>query len=715
MGYATLKRIFGDIYRSNFLKMRLFQVYKFIARITVLVLSISAQGAPEPKVDARLISEMTSVRAGESFDVALVQDIEPGWHTYWRNPGDSGAPTKIIWDLPEGFVAGDIQWPYPERVPYGPLVNYGYHDQVVFPIRMTAPDEIDGDTVTLAGQVEYLVCEDICIPEDAEVALTLPVSADAPSRDPDNAALFERARQRIPQDIGLDANYSVEGDVITVGVEVGGLKESRIESATYFPYEEGVIDNTHPQDFRLTDTGFVLSTHTGYDFDPNASGFQGIIVITEDSGEQLSSAFEVNPVPGAVASPGAASVPGLLTAIVFAFLGGVILNLMPCVFPVLSIKVLSLVGHGQSREVRLHGLLFVLGVVLSFLVVAGVLIALRAAGAQIGWGFQLQSPLVVGLLVYLFFVIGLMLSGYFTVGYSLMNLGDSLARSRGYTGSFLTGVLATIVAAPCTAPFMGAAIGFALTRDSVTALTIFGSLGLGMGLPYLVLCYSPALLRRLPRPGPWMETFKEFLAFPMFASAVWLMWVLSQQSGPTGVLFTLSGLVLIAFAMWLLKRSPGSVFHGIAGILIISALALPWMVDRPSGNEAGKVSGVTAPDSGSSGNGPVWEAWSPDKVARAREAGPVFVNFTAAWCITCKVNESVALNSQRVRDAFNEAGVTYLKGDWTNEDPEITRALAEYNRSGVPLYLMYPRGQGRAEVLPQILTESTILEAIEDL
>lgn len=695
-------------------------IFPVVAILAGVLFCVPVQAAPEPRVDSSLIAEVESVQPGEPFHVALVQDIAPGWHTYWRNPGDSGAATRIIWDLPAGFSAGDIQWPYPGRISYGPLINFGYKNRVVFPVEIRPPDTFEGDTALLKARVEYLVCEDICIPENTELELGLPVSSATPSQDPDSADLFTRARQKIPQDIGVEASYHVAGERLSIDISLTGLEESRIEDATYFPYEEGVIDNAVSQQFRLTNTGLVVNTQTGYDFDPDESSFNGIIVINEDSGEKLSSAFEISPERGSVGSGPAPELSGLLTAVLFAFLGGIILNLMPCVFPVLSIKVLSLVGHGQSSSAKWHGVVFALGVVLSFLVVAGILIGLRAAGAQIGWGFQLQSPLVVGLLVYLFFVIGLMLSGYFTVGYTIMNVGNSLAATRGYAGSFLIGVLATVVAAPCTAPFMGAAIGFALTRDNISALTIFASLGLGMGLPYLILSFSPALLSRLPRPGPWMETFKQFLAFPMFASAVWLVWVLSQQSGPSGVLFTLSGLVLIAFALWLAKQSANKglwrfVSRGLAGIFIIGALALPWLVEPAGGTAAGEASGAMTADGVTNGSGPASDTWSPDKQARAREKGPVFVNFTAAWCVTCKVNESVALNSPRVREAFEKASVTYLKGDWTNENPDITAALAEYNRSGVPLYLLFPEGEGRAKVLPQILTESTVLNAVESL
>lgn len=663
-------------------------------------------------VKAELVSEVDAVVPGETFHVALRQIIREGWHTYWRNPGDSGAPTELVWDLPAGFEAGEMQWPWPERVPYGPLVNYGYHGEVLFPVEIRAPSDITGDRVTLRAKGQWLVCADICIPEDAELEITLPVKSSAgPNRDV--ADDFIKAWQRIPADIGVTARYRTEGDALLLRVALEGIESARIESATFFPYQEGVIDNAAPQDFRIAGGALEIELIKGFDFDEEAS-LDGIVVVTEDSGERLASAFVVSPTERLAAPAEQAAGLGLGTALLFAFLGGLILNLMPCVFPVLSIKVLSLMQQvgTHGREIRVHGWVYLGGVVASFIAIAAVLIVLRAGGAQIGWGFQLQSPIVVGLLVYLFFLIGMSLAGYFEIGGSLMNLGEGLASRAGLSGSFLTGVLATVVAAPCTAPFMASAVGFALTQSNLVALSIFGALGLGMATPYVVLCYSPALLDRLPRPGTWMVRFKELLSFPMFASAIWLVWVLDQQSGEDGVLAVLTGILLLAFAIWLLKvlrRREVAIVLSLP--LFAVALYLPGLV-QVSDQSARDNGAVIA---GAGYEGPAWETWSPEKQARLRARGPLFVNFTAAWCITCKVNEAVALDSVAVRSAFEAHGVRYLKGDWTNEDPAITAALAEYDRSGVPLYLLYSPGEPRARVLPQVLTESIVLRALESL
>lgn len=673
---------------------------------------ISAAPVNSGNVEAELIAEVNSIKPGESFWVALKQKIRPGWHTYWRNPGDSGAPTKLQWDLPAGFSASEIHWPYPERVPYGPLMNFGYHDGVVFPVLITAPDSIPTGEITLRAKAQWLVCADICIPENADLELVLPVSDQLPVIAPDYEADFAQARQKIPQDIGIIADATFDSNIISLRVTMSGLQESRIRSIEYFPYEEAVLDFPEPQKLSMIETGFQLELQAGYNFDPTDPRLNGIIVVTEVSGELLKTAFEIAPL---VSGSRNGSEISLAVALLFAFLGGLILNLMPCVFPVLSIKFLSLVEttHADAGEIRHHGIAYLLGVVLSFLVVAGVLIALRAGGEQIGWGFQLQSPVVVGLLVYLFVLIGLNLSGYFEFGLSLMNAGGGIASRSGYSGSFYTGVLAAVVAAPCTAPFMGAAVGYALTEDAISALLIFTSLGLGMALPYVLLCFSPPLLNRLPKPGQWMETLKEFFAFPMFATAIWLIWVLNLQTGANGLLAILAGLLLIAFALWLYRRRGDGagrlIANGFISLLLVGALGLTGLVDN-TGKSQGESIAVKGESSGLHS-----EPYSPERLKSLVAEGPVFVNFTAAWCITCKVNDLVALSSDKVLQAFVDNSVSYLEGDWTNEDPVITRALSEYGRSGVPLYLLYSKGATTARVLPQILTESIVIGAIEAL
>lgn len=675
--------------------------------------SMTAWAGGRPRhVHADLVSAVTAVVPGRSFEVALRERIDPGWHTYWKNPGDAGAPTQIEWHLPAGFKAGPIQWPWPSRVPYGPLMDYGYHDQVVLTVKITAPASLAGKQTVLRAHVRWLVCSDICVPGQADVSLTLPVAGHA-SVNPATAAVFAKAREHIPHELKVSSTWQKAGKRIQLHIAMTGLTGARLESVDFFPDQSGVIDNAARQHFRAGADGLTLMLTGGKALTPQSS-LAGVVVVTERRGQTQTSGFSIQPrfEPGAPAVTSGSHI-GPWTAILFALLGGLILNLMPCVFPVLSMKVLALAEHrGAGLHVRLNGWVYAAGVIASFLTIAALLVALRAGGEQIGWGFQLQSPVVVAALVYLFFMIGLNLSGYFEAGTSLMGIGDGLASQPGITGSFFTGVLATVVAAPCTAPFMASAVGYALLVNNVFAFAIFAALGVGMAAPYVLLCYFPASVRLLPKPGPWMQTFREFMAFPMYGSAVWLIWVLAEEAGPRGVLSVLSGVLMLAGAVWLWRvgrRRP--VIAALAVTLAAGALYLPAGLTG-SHRASGPVAN-TVPPAGYTG--PRWQPYSAKRLARLRAQGPVFVDFTAAWCITCKVNEAVALDSSRVKAAFAAKHVRYLRGDWTNQNPAITAALAKYGRSGVPLYLLFKPGHRQPEILPQILTESTVLQAIQSL
>jgi thiol:disulfide interchange protein DsbD len=471
---------------------------------------------------------------------------------------------------------------------------------------------------------------------------------------------------------------------------------------------------------------------------PDGKQLDGVLVITGSRDEgPVTRAFHISaqangaigaaapaataPVAGAPGTSGtaAADTVGILTALLFAVLGGIILNLMPCVFPVLSMKAMALIRHAekQPRTVRLHGLAYALGVLACFAVLAIVLLALKASGAAAGWGFQLQSPVFVAAMAYLFFLLGLNLSGVLEIGGSAMGMGGGLAARSGYAGSFFTGLLAAVVSTPCTAPFMGVALGFALTQPAALSIIIFLALGAGFALPYLLLTFVPALVRLLPRPGPWMERARQFLAFPLYASVAWLIWVLAIQTGPDGVFAALGGMVLIGFAVWLwnIARNMTGIRGRLtarAASLASGALALALIV----GLSIAAPGGPAAPATGQVANGPRYESFSSERLTALRTAGkPVFVNMTAAWCITCLVNERVALSSTAVTERFNSIGITYLKGDWTNGDPQITALLESFGRSGVPLYVFYGPGDAKPVLLPQLLTESIVLEALQDL
>ena len=390
-----------------------------------------------------------------------------------------------------------------------------------------------------------------------------------------------------------------------------------------------------------------------------------------------------------------ASLP-LALVLLFALAGGMILNLMPCVFPILSIKVLSFtMNHKTDRSRHIHGLVYTAGVISSFVAIAIAMLTLRAAGESIGWGFQLQSPLFVIFLIYLFFIMGLGLSGYLEIGSSLMSVGQNNQNEEGLRSSFMTGVLATTVASPCTAPFMGPALGFAISQSSSIAVLVFAFLGLGMALPFILLAWIPGLTKRLPKPGPWMDVFKQFLAFPIYMTAVWLLWVAGRQTSIDVAAAVIIGLILLVMALWMWKLNSKPVTRLIAAALFVAALAVPVAAISESNLE------------------PEFLTYSPELLAELRDDNqPVFINLTADWCITCLVNERVALSSEKVIGLMGANGISYLKGDWTNSDPQITELLGRFNRSGVPLYLLYPRGQGEAVILPQILTESMVIDAL---
>ncbi|MCP5420009.1 MAG: thioredoxin family protein [Gammaproteobacteria bacterium] len=710
----------------------------FVLSIFVICpsLSVAATSASTANTTVQLISEVESIQPGHEFWVALQMQIREGWHTYWRNPGDTGAATTLKWSLPDGFAATEVYWPYPERIPYEPLVNYGYHDQVALLVGITPPDTLSADRQTIGLKASWLVCADICVPEKAQFELTLLVRDATPSIDPRWKDVFAKARQALPQSTPWKAAFTTTADRLD-------LQLTPPDSATlpspahieFFPFEEGVIEYAAPQTLSNDRDGLHLTIDRGSSRNRPLEHVRGVVVARAEQADSPPIAFEIDAPPQSTISAGSndpapnpEAVSGVnamknvsrswIQQFVFAFLGGLILNLMPCVFPILSMKALNFVdkAHKAPWEVRRHGLAFTLGVSCSFAVIAGLLIALRYGGAQIGWGFQLQSPLFVTLLAYLMFAVGLSFSGAITLGDSLMNVGGGLAARKGYAGSFFTGALATVVATPCSAPFMGTALGFALTQPWPVALGIFQGLGLGLAMPYLLLSFFPTLFNFLPRPGPWMERFKEFLAFPMYGTAVWLLWVLTLQTGPQGIAAALTGLVLIAFAAWLYKNTRQSAnpwrsvgrLGAIAALLLAVSLNVLPAAGHPDQN-------LAASPIRTHGDGPAWEPFSAERLTALRDAGqPVFLNFTAAWCITCLVNERVALSSPRLASAFSERGITYLKGDWTNQDKEISKALETFGRSGVPLYVYYPPGiRSEPVLLPQLLTESIVLEQLD--
>ena len=689
--------------------------------------------AQTEQVTARLLAATTSVQPGQALLVGVQQKIIEHWHTYWINPGDSGLATTIAWTLPPGAAAGPIQWPVPTRFDVGPIANYGYANEVTLLSSLKVPPGLrDGDVFELKAKIDWLVCADTCIPQQVTLGLSLPVRAGAAAASAD-AAVLQQAQARLPSATTLKPQWRLDAQRLQLSLRAADLPDH--DAAYFFPRRWGVAAHAETQQLTHDTRGWTLSLAPGESPPKAGDAVDGVLVLQDKGRVVRALALGHDPAPveavpvaasstdssslasttGKAAPPAPAlaeASPSLALALLMALAGGLMLNLMPCVFPVLTIKALSLMQQAECsrRTVRLHGIAYAAGVLLSFVALAVVLIALKAAGDSAGWGFQFQSPGFVLLMALLMLALGLSLSGVASFGSSVTGIGSGLASRGGIGGSFFTGVLATLVATPCTAPFMGAAMGYALTQPAAITLAVFLSLGLGMALPYLLLCEWPALQRLLPRPGAWMERLKQAMAFPMYASAAWLVWVLTRQAGPQALAVALVASLVLAFALWLYggtrtlassRRRHGS---AIAAAVLVAVVAVagpviigPADAPRPDGTvHAG------------------WEPYTPQRLADLRAQGkPVFINLTADWCLTCMVNERVALRSQAVDQAFRQTGVVRLVGDWTRRDEHITQLLAAHGRSGVPLYLFYPAGADAQPVLlPQLLSPDLILAAL---
>src|SRR6516162_5727787 len=670
--------------------------------------AVRADGPPDPKdlVKAELVAETASVAPASTLWVDLHLAIAPGWHVYWRNPGDSGLPTAIDWRLPPGFSAGPISWPVPERFVQSGIGNYGYSGATDLLVPIPVVKEVEtGGTAVLAADASWLVCADICIPGGAALSLKLPIAAELAATDPGATALFAEARRRLPFPAPFETRFAAGADDYRLLVPESALAELRDPTAMFFPNDPTLLDHAAEPltDRRGGGLEIVLKKAAAKAAIP--ATLDGVLALRGAGGVER--AFEISANPAA-ALP-AETVLAIWQALLLAFLGGIVLNAMPCVFPILSLKLLSLAkqAHGHRSEQLGHGPAYTAGVLLSFAALGGALLALRAGGRAIGWGFQLQTPVFVAVIAYLSFTMGLSLSGVVDFGARLAGTGSRLSGRSGLTSTFFAGVLATVVATPCTAPFMGAALGFALIAPAAVAIGIFLSLGLGLAAPYLIATVTPGWQRLLPRPGAWMELVKQLLAFPLYGTVAWLIWVLIQEAGPAQSLGALFGFVLVGFAVWIYGRTRLAAPLGRrlgVGLAAVGTAAAIFL--------AASLTETDARMTNAAHERLAYEPFTAQRLSLLEAMGkPVFVNLTASWCVTCLINERVALDSDAVRQAFAARGIVALKGDWTTQNPEITDLLQQFGRSGVPLYLLYG-GKGEPVILPQILTAASVLDAL---
>jgi thiol:disulfide interchange protein DsbD len=673
-------------------------------------------GGPGPVKALHLTVEMVTagpqIAQGGTQTVGFVFAMEDGWHVYWRNAGFAGLPPKVKWTLPDGLKAGPLQFPAPERLTLDTAVDYGYENSVAYPVSITADPKMKADKggkVHLLANLSWLVCKQVCIPGKADLGLDLKlvpagtkISSDGANVGPLGAAM-KSLQKPLPDNVKLTVNSS--GENLALFVHTG----EREPDAEFYPWEpETIVDGAQPVD--VTDDGAIIHMQRSTAVKTTPKSLHGLLKLGTESTYEV----DVPVVPGAVPAPknapptgGAASAQGItaLSAVALAFVGGMLLNLMPCVFPVLFLKALSLLQSSteERHRVRSHGVAYTLGIVASFWLVVAVLLALRAGGNQFGWGFQLQSPGFVAVLATFLFFFALSLAGMFDFGLTLTSAGDSLTQKSGYSGSFFTGVLATVVATPCVGPFMGAAIGFALAQPAFITFLVFTSLALGLAAPYLALTLQPAWVRFLPKPGAWMELLKQITALPLFITVIWLVYIFGRLFGEAGdgilhAAWLLAGLLLIAIAAWVLGRWPARRWSTIVATLVaIGAVALPLTMGKVDANEA------------------KWETFSAEAVQQARANGKaVFVDFTAAWCLSCQVNERLVLKTSEVQKELTSPNVVAMKADWTQYDEKITAALTAVGRSGVPTYIVYPANPTAApDVLPEVLSKSIVLDALK--
>jgi thiol:disulfide interchange protein len=703
--------------RIRNLQLLIVLVLALAARQAAFAQKSAEESVSAPHVTVRLLVPPSQIYPGGNFLAGVDFKLENGWHVYWTNAGDSGESPSIGWKLPEGITAAAMQFPAPKRLPLGPLMDFGYEDEVVFPVpvQVAANFEPKGTQTAIGGHVTWLVCREVCIPGKADLSVSraaLAAMPAAPGVDAAAQGLIAKYQALEPKDLpaGDAAQFQSSPKYFVLDVTTG----SQLASAQFFPLDETVIANAAPQPVKALANGVELTLAKDENIQGTPRALNGVVELADGTAYVIHAAEAPTSGTGAAGTTIKSSWTDTMQAAAFAFVGGILLNLMPCVFPVLFIKGLALVQSSQQerRQLRAHGWMYTLGILVSFWAVVGVLLVLRAAGRQLGWGFQFQSPVFLALMAMLLFFLGLALAGQFEIGLSLTSAGGTLTQQHGYSGSFFTGVLAMVVATPCTAPFMGAAIGYALAHSSVVSFAVFTALGLGLAVPYLALAYFPGWARLLPKPGAWMEVLKQAVAVPIFGTVIWLIWVFTQIAGANALIGLLAAFLLLAIAGWVLGRWPGErPATAIAAVVLVAAIAAPVWAVRHLGTDGASAGGSSR--QAASG----WEPFTPTLVAQDRAQGrAVFVDFTASWCLSCQVNERVILQSAAVQQHLKASGVATVRADWTNQDADITKALAALGRSGVPTYAIYPADPAaQPQVLPEVLTQGIVIDALESL
>lgn len=682
------------------------QAWRVAALLAALLLAILPDPAgpgraanPDAKATTarstiELLADLGSVAPGETFLLAVRHRLAPGWHTYWVNPGDSGMAPEFRWNLPDGMTVGPALWPVPSRQPFGPLTNYGFGGEVMFLFEAKAPAAraTAANALAIGLEASWLACEKICVPEEASLGIRVSTGASATSAA---APAIVAARAALPRPFDGEAMFKADGGTLRIALSRGQPGPAS-RAPHFFPAQPGLVDHAAAQRVARLGDRTVLEIPLQRGAPPPLVPVAGVLV--EEGGR----AHAVSAVPGDVARvPQGEPPPPIAQALLLALLGGIVLNLMPCVFPILSMKALALAAlpAGDARGRRRDGAAYALGVMASFAAIAAAMLALREAGAELGWGFQFQSPVFVAAVACVMLAVALNLSGAFEVHLSVP--------ARAAPDAFLAGILAVVVATPCTAPFMAAALGAALAADRLPMVAIVMALGAGFALPFLAVSLAPGIARVLPRPGPWMSTFRQAMAFPMYATACWLLWVLARQAGPDGLALGLAALLLTGLAAWLGGKERDGGTRSWRSAVALAALGAAALVAARIEPEAPRAAASDASPAAASG-----EPFSHARLDALRAEGrPVLVNMTAAWCITCLFNERTALATSAIAARFASGEIAYLKGDWTNRDHVVSDYLRGFGRAGVPLYVFYPRGGGAPEILPQVLSESMLREA----